>query len=268
MILTDITQQYEHTHMAFIATDNHKGYMSTFCLYMNGVWKIHYVGMDNVVHRLNTGLPDDAYECNPVLHYNTAEATWYISFIAGNSVDLIRLSMYYMPLYGESAGDPLIQNVRTGYYIDDKNMAFIRYGNIMNVGSSTSLTPCKLNKAVHTFCLRPCQFGKIVSYTKTGKMDALETLCINIAAKKAYVLTDGDAPMYKACYKDNVWYYAKRLSDNNEDRKIVRAENPILTEVLFDEYIEIGKNIEELDPRAINQRSINSILLDLPKELR
>lgn len=119
--------------------------------------------------------------------------------------------------------------------------------------------------------MRPYKLNNIiVSYFVPSEDIQIETLLIDPVNKTAYELFDADTggSMYKACYHSGNWFYALRTGDNMEERKIVRANNPVLTPVDFDQYIEIGNHVADLDKRMLNRRPLDLILFDLPKELR
>lgn len=272
MNLTQITDTYEHSHMPWVA-HNYKGHsIFVFCLRLNDVWKVHYAFEDGVVHRLYTGLPESAYECNPVASYKYEEQAWYISFVGGNCIGHPRLHIYQVRIDNTSTDiQPIKTDVITGYFMDEKTAGYIRYGNIMCHGHIDNPRVYKLNRAQRTFCMRPYEVGNIiVSYFVPSQDIQIETLLINPTAKTAYELFDADTgdSMYKACYHSGSWFYALRTGDNMEERKIVRAKHPVLTPVDFDTYIEIGDHVSDLDKRTLNRRSLDLILFDLPKELR
>lgn len=269
-MLLDLTNRYTQTHMPWVAHDRNKVNLYAFCVRLQNIWKIHYAGEDGVVHRLQTGLADDVYECAPVASFDSLTHEWYISFVAGNSVEHPRLSLYYMKLTDTTA-HVVIEDILTGFFMDDKHTGYVRYGNIISYGALIRPNVLKLLKAVKIFCLRPYKgSGLIASYTSAKDFEHLHTLVFNPSTKQAVLLTDTseNIPLYKACYDGHDWYYAQRVGDDLEDRRIVRADDLNVTPVDFDEYVEIGDHIEDLDLRVTNRRPLEAILFDLPKELR
>lgn len=264
MNLLKITETYEYTHMPWISADEIPEKLFLFCLQINGVWKIHYAENDGIVHRLTTGLPDAAYECAPVAV--RSGDSWQVSFVAGNSLEHKNLSLYVQRLT-DTAATPIVFDIHSGFYVSDKFMGYSRYGGIFYAKNMMKPTAYKIANATNILCMRPGPKGGIlISYDSTD--DTIVTLQVLLTSKKVYKLTDkdGDA-LYKACFNNGVWYYAKKTGESFEERKILSIESPRIESLDFDTYIDSGP-VTSIDDLTSKTRPIQDILFELPKDLR
>lgn len=220
----------QYSHMPFAALNIQGEQKQLCCLKRNDVWKVHY--FDNGIWRkLATYTNEDACECGPTAEWRPFENIWYISFIAGGSVenDWKDVGFYLYLKRGFDDSEPVkICPASYGYVwkhviaYGHKNEPAIHY---IEDG---------IESVIH---LKDIDYVYRLSYDVNNpdsmlisaqrKNGDLVTFSYILGEDDLYMITDNEKPCYKMCtwLDDEIYYCRKNDNDGFEDRHIVKACN-------------------------------------------
>ena len=263
MDILAITNNYEHTHMPFIAS-NDGDEIFLFTIMINGAWKIHYCFNNGPVTKLHTGLLDEINECSPVAWYIDGE--WVISFVAGAHITHKRLKLYQMKLTDKQP--TAIGVSKTGFILSDNATCAVGTNSSFSYPGRHVATSYYIKNSVEMLCVRPFDgsLDKLHISFKAVDNNIYTAIYDTISRTTTMISTEDGLPLYKGCFYNGNHYYAAQLGDGFEDRKIVSTDK-VITKVVTDDlsvsiYDYMGRSI--LDNRLTNADMLNM----LPEEFR
>lgn len=246
---------YEYSHMPFVAWSPN-GMLQLCCLKVNDKWKVHYFE-DGAWKKLYTGTEDDATECCPTAEWDNVEDRWNISFIAGGSTqnDWANVGfMLYRKYTLDNTAAVQVCPADVGYVFKDSIICASKYGPIYRYIKNEKMT-IKLRayiKFIYRLSYDPQHPSRMLISAVT-KNDKVISFYYDITTEEVCLINDGDQPCYKCCFWNGDIYYCKKKDGGLfEERKIIKAEQPQLTNVKREMLIEENK-IEDFDFEDIEE---------------
>lgn len=219
----DFSCNGEYTHMPFITYDKLGQAVYFFCKQQYGFWKIFY-SMDGVnVHRLETGLPDDAVECSPFAEWE--DNTWKISFVAGGSEAERQFYLYKM--IGLDGEPKKLEKADFGFYSEPRKVYGLR-SNTFIIDDNGTETKYEIPEAEYIYRISyiPEDFNQLLITGQTADDADLFTWIYNLADKSIHAVIADGVPAYKCCFfKRRCFYAQKNDLDGFEDRHVVEASD-------------------------------------------
>lgn len=214
----------EKSHMPFAAPDPQNGFAARefCCLMVNGKWKIHQFRHGSWL-RINTGLPEDSTECSPAAE--CIDGIWHLTFIAGGAESDRRFRLYHICDLDAGALPVILCPADVGYLQKNTLVHASRRGPILIEKPGKTLK-IHIHDAEYLYRVTydPFHPGRLYISGQTFAGEIFSRICIPSENELIGLQADNGAPAYKAAFWKNDCYYAQRLSNNFEDRQIVRAE--------------------------------------------
>ena len=210
------------SHMPFAAPDPANGFSPRefCCMKIGGLWKIHQFSGGRW-QRVNTGLPDDMTECGPTAE--SVDGVWHLTFIAGGSERSRVFKLYHIG--GLDEGDlPVAVTAASNGFIMKSRLVYAHRSGPVTVEEPGKTTRIAFGDAEYLYRVSydPFHPGHLLVSGQCYNGDIFSRL-YDLTRGELYELeADGD-PAYKAALWKGRCFYAKRVGENFEDRRIVAA---------------------------------------------
>lgn len=212
----------EKSHMPFAAPDSQNGFAARefCCLMLNGKWKIHQFRNGSWC-RINTGLPDDATECSPAAE--CIDGIWHLTFIAGGAESDRRFRLYHICDLDAGVLPVILCSADVGYLQKNTLVHATRHGPIMIERPGKTLK-IHIHDAEYLYRVTydPFHPGRMYISGQTFSGEIFSRIYVPSENEMIELQADG-AVAYKAAFWKDTCYYAQRLGNGFEDRKIVKA---------------------------------------------
>lgn len=227
------------SHMPYVLRDMDTAMLVAACSFkIDDAWKVH-VNFDGEWRRVNTGLPDTAVECSPLLWRDLDRRCWRLSFIGGGYDEDPRLFLYDVSYPGTSREKvSRILQSDFGFYWKNRFAYGGRRDPIFVAYAHADITrKIRIRDLEYTYRVtnNPMAPNELIVSGKT-KDDEFQTWIVNSETNRLWRLEVNGQPPYKACLLGDVCFYAEKCGPDFEDRRIVSSSEYTRKEVSFDEF--------------------------------
>ena len=217
------------------------------CIMVNGKWKIHQY-KDGSWQRVNTGLPEDATECSPTAEY--LFGVWHLTFIAVGAEGNRMFRLYHIADLDKGVLPVAVCPADVGFLQKNRLVSASRHGPIVieDVGKTYTVT-IKDAEYLYRVSYDPHNPARlfISGQTLDGK---IFSRIYQYKTNDLWELECDGFPAYKAAYANGTYYYALKVGNGFEDRRIVAGRN-VRTRVLS-EIMLIDCKVEKNDRKAMS----------------
>ena len=225
------------SHMPFAAPDPLHGFTARefCCLMIDGKWKIHQFKNGSWI-RVNTGLPNDATECSPAAE--CIDGIWHLTFIAGGAESNRRFKLYHICDLDAGVMPVILCPADVGYLQKNTLVHATRHGPIM-IERPGKILKIHIHDAEYLYRVTydPFNPGRLYISGQTFAGEIFSRIYIQSENELIELMADG-VPAYKAAFWKTDCYYAQRMDNGFEDRRIVKAERIRRTK-LSDELVSV-----------------------------
>ncbi len=192
------------------------------CIMINEKWKLHHFE-NGAWKRIFTWLPDDATECAPCAEFEPESGKWNLSFIAGGFENGREFYLYKIDDLDNPKPEKL-SRADVGF-VWKNTIVYAKRNGPINICDGEKTLSLKLTDVEYLYRIsyNPNNPNELLISGQSKDGTLFSWIC-NPYAKTLREVFANDEVAYKMALFNGQCFYAKRNSDDAEDRSIIEAQ--------------------------------------------